>query len=492
MTHANKIALAIITGVLFLLPVLSAENYYLCSNSGNDEFPGDREQPFRTLQRLSREDLRDGDMIRLKAGSFWREELELKFGDLPDKRFVVEAYGEGNPPVINGSDRFHPRDWKRDGKFWGVKIEAWDRDYFGVRQGVLFLDGSPGERKESREELQKHGDFLLEEDGNYLLCFSSTPPGEMESEITRRNGIGFASQSSVTIRGIAIERAVVGIGIWQADDWVIEGCVIRQVVTDGIHANGSEKAPNRGIVRHCRFTDWALKAKGRMRHDYANWSENEKWMGYGVHVFKGHDWVVEDSVFDVQDLLTGMDASAICFDNAGHAKRIARNKIYDAGRLRGPSCGILLWAPSGDGDVLIEDNEIYQMGGMGISVQDFTINSFQGRAIIRGNMLDGVCLADPLDGEAIRVWAKNSSENWVVDNRIKNIPAGKNPHPAIRFRESRGRISGNEIGNCPDDAIVLERKSVARVEDNLFSAVKREKLRVSKDSEKLGVPEPGR
>jgi len=87
-----------------------AKTYYVSQSTGNDnwtglaESPGNGTGPWKTLAKASAAALAPGDMLLLKCGDTWNEELRPQGEGTPQKPIVIAAYGQGPKPVIDRQD----------------------------------------------------------------------------------------------------------------------------------------------------------------------------------------------------------------------------------------------------------------------------------------------------------------------------------------------------------------------------------------------------
>lgn len=80
-----------------------ASTYYI-STSGDDAAPGtSADQPWRSLARVNRAELRPGDRVVFKAGERFEGQLRIGFSGLPGRPLRFASYGEGAKPVIAGA-----------------------------------------------------------------------------------------------------------------------------------------------------------------------------------------------------------------------------------------------------------------------------------------------------------------------------------------------------------------------------------------------------
>lgn len=98
--------------ILFFLSVIlfaSCSNnsscYYLDVINGNDDNVGTSpDKAWRTLETLNSVSLNAGDKVLLKRGSIFTGILEISAKGMPEKRIIIDAYGEGKKPCITAPD----------------------------------------------------------------------------------------------------------------------------------------------------------------------------------------------------------------------------------------------------------------------------------------------------------------------------------------------------------------------------------------------------
>lgn len=78
--------------------------YYLDSINGNDSNDGlSPESAWKTLEKANSVTFQPGTRLLLKAGSIFSGSLQPNATGCPGEMFVIDRYGEGNKPVINGN-----------------------------------------------------------------------------------------------------------------------------------------------------------------------------------------------------------------------------------------------------------------------------------------------------------------------------------------------------------------------------------------------------
>ena len=81
-----------------------ARVYYLDSDSGMDSNSGlTAEEAWKSLSKAGSVGLKAGDTLRIKRGSRFQGSLRIEAVGAEDHRTVIEAFGEGPPPVIDAS-----------------------------------------------------------------------------------------------------------------------------------------------------------------------------------------------------------------------------------------------------------------------------------------------------------------------------------------------------------------------------------------------------
>jgi len=104
-----------------MLPEARAGVYHV-SNAGADNNDGrSPATAWRTISRVNAEPFKPGDVILLRRGDCWREQLLPRSGS--EKGHVrYGAYGSGHKPLLLGSvEKNDPADWKHDGgQIWST------------------------------------------------------------------------------------------------------------------------------------------------------------------------------------------------------------------------------------------------------------------------------------------------------------------------------------------------------------------------------------
>lgn len=102
---ANTAAVAVLAAAILLsCPPATAAEYYVACGQGSDSASGaSPAEAWSTLGRLSRVELAPGDRILLKRGAVCPGPFQPQGSGEPGRPVVLEAWGEGEPPVIDAA-----------------------------------------------------------------------------------------------------------------------------------------------------------------------------------------------------------------------------------------------------------------------------------------------------------------------------------------------------------------------------------------------------
>ena len=83
---------------------ISAATYYVDATSGSDSNPAvDPARPWKTLEKVNATTFAPGDQILFSSGRRWSGKLNPKGSGAAGKPIVIDRYGEGPLPVIDGA-----------------------------------------------------------------------------------------------------------------------------------------------------------------------------------------------------------------------------------------------------------------------------------------------------------------------------------------------------------------------------------------------------
>ncbi len=142
-----------VTAAVALLLVVSGvaavpATYYVDAVGGEDSREGtSAEAAWRSLEKVNATTFAPGDKILLKAGCAWGGQLWPKGSGTAGKSIVIDRYGEGSKPVINGGGVAFEAVHLRNQEYWEINnLEVTNHDPAGPapRAGVRILGEDAG------------------------------------------------------------------------------------------------------------------------------------------------------------------------------------------------------------------------------------------------------------------------------------------------------------------------------------------------------------
>ncbi len=225
-------------------PLITGVAYHVDSEGGNDDADGRSEKSaWKTLARVNRAALSPGDAVLLRCGSMWREQLTLSSGGLPGRPITYGAYGEGDRPVVNGSDLIES--WAPLGEnIWTATVN--------LPPEVVYFRGERGMRRPSIAEVNAENRWCWI--SNALYVYSVEPPSGVEIP-----GRSYCIMSGwkhdvnwIVLRDLEC-RQPDRYGIFNnygGDDWLIENVVVHHIGGVEYDRAGIMVQGNRTIVRN--------------------------------------------------------------------------------------------------------------------------------------------------------------------------------------------------------------------------------------------------
>ena len=202
---------------LFLCPIIRGTTYYVDSISGNDGNNGTAAaSAWRSLAKVSSFKFSPGDTLLLHRGNLWREQLNFPSSGAANRPITIDAYGDGDPPVISGADLVAAASWVNQGNpsIWQASVP--------VQPHVVLFDGLKGQKQSTLSSLKAPLDWFWDSKTLYVFSLESpaasfTHPG-VESGV-RPSAVNLTGLSYITLKNIAVSGANAipygeGAGIW--------------------------------------------------------------------------------------------------------------------------------------------------------------------------------------------------------------------------------------------------------------------------------------
>ncbi|MBE7558622.1 right-handed parallel beta-helix repeat-containing protein [bacterium] len=339
---------------MFLALVLTtagAATYYVDSAAGNDTNAGTSQAaPWRTLGKVGATSLQPGDMVLLKRGATWREELRVPVSGLPGAPITFSNYGSGPLPLVNGSDLVTGFSLY-SGNVWRAAV-AW-------QPYSVYFNDARGRPCASLAEVTSPLDWFWA--SNYLYVYSASDPDTefARVEAGRRDyGINSNQKSYLVFDGLETGRTnYIAFNVFAGQGITIRNCNVYSGRLE--QSNLRVGAAVKGLlVENCVF--------GRPSDsDYSGHRLIE--IGQAGTIGSGGDWTVRNCTLHwtvETDLgLVGSDFGISVLGCRSGNVLIEGNSLYNI-----EDDGIYLSNNDTTGTVIVENNYVYKAGNSGIRI----------------------------------------------------------------------------------------------------------------------------
>jgi len=207
----------------------------------------------------------------------------------------------------------------------------------------------------------------------------------------------------------------------------------------------------------------------------------EEYRNYGVQVINNSiNTIIRGNEIYRTFEGTGKDTTGIMIDNLGEASVIENNYIHDI-----KHDGIVTWRPPPNSDMIIRNNIIKDMGGMGIAADDFFFHGGGSTVIIENNTVYNCCKGDALDTNAIRV--RSVPSPIIQYNLVYDSFNGENNHNGISVdsgadgSSSDQRVYHNTIFGV-DKGIVFINSENGVIKNNIVKGTRKELMDIDSSS----------
>lgn len=98
----NFLILIVSLFTLFTQILISQSKYYVSNTTGNDINNGSINSPWKTLQKISNQNLKSGDCVYFKKGDVFKGHFVVNGSGTLENPIVITSYGSGNQPILTG------------------------------------------------------------------------------------------------------------------------------------------------------------------------------------------------------------------------------------------------------------------------------------------------------------------------------------------------------------------------------------------------------
>ena len=442
-------------------------NYYVDATGGDDGDAGGILDPWKTIAKVNGEAFSAGDSILFKRGEIWHEELVPPSSGGAGSPITFGAYGSGAKPIICGSDTYNAAlDWTDEGgNLWYASGIAWTANLF-------FHDGVIGAKKALKASLGAQWDYWFDDPNNRVYVYSAANPTTLATmlEIGKRDScVDYTGTAYVTLENIKFQHSNGAatsqptIGWWGGSNITIQDCDFDHAWANHVQFHNGCDDP---LVQRSTFDNWNYSGG----YGYAI-------QGIGAGANETDRLIVRDSYFSMtRDSSADTDCSAIMSDILGGLAEVSRCVINgNGGHLGGE--GIFLWQPgSTQAACVIQDNVIYEVGGIGIGVQDLEHNGATPTITIQRNTIRDAVLGDAIDREAMRLRDYTAASTVIAKyNYILRTLDGTFAHHGIgvgttdnTLPASGTNIHHNTIVGCDDGIHIGDDSDNSVLRNNLL------------------------
>jgi hypothetical protein len=219
-------------------PIADYTNYYVDAVNGDDANTGRSEdKAWKSLSKVSATTFLPASRILFKAGDVWVGRLYPKGSGNSTAPIIIDQYGEGNKPVIDGN-----------GMTGTGTVYLYNQEYWEINNLEITNDGdADDDRRGVRIELENYGTAHHIHLKNLYIHHIKGAVGQ-ERYNKRTAGIGFG-----------IEDAKIPTHF---DDILVEGCLIHTCQNQGIiteYSKGGGFYPGTEKFENVKFTNAAIR-----------------------------------------------------------------------------------------------------------------------------------------------------------------------------------------------------------------------------------------
>jgi hypothetical protein len=393
-----------------------ATEYYVDRYKGSDNNIGTSpENPWKTLTKVSRSTFIPGDIVNLKKGDIWEEELEISSSGTASLPIVYRGYGGDGPnPLIKLSNAFDMWELANDGlnkKIWIGKIPEVKNSWGAVRNGkrvfkyLEYATSTDWSAPKSIEDMENGFFYAPLNSWRFYLRHDGGNPGAVEIG-SREYGMKLENKKYVIIDGID----VFGPG--------------------GNAESGSASSSHQIYISQCNFIT--------VKNCFVNSSFTKS-----IFICNNSSNCVVENV-----KCFNQGSTAIYLYHAGNENRIINCEVYEAGNIKTDfgDMGCIGFESSGSNNK-IENCYAHDNGYLGVSHIDAAISVFNtpqttvNRCYVKNSADKAIMLSENSDYSVISYCIV---DNWGVHgNTITAWPSIE----GIRLGGGGGGIVGCQVYN---------------------------------------------
>lgn len=264
----------------------SYSNTYYISNDGNDVNPGTSEStPWKTINRINKQNFKPGDKILFKAGDVWRETLYITNSGEENNWIIYSRYGKGRNPRLLASNKAN--NWTET-SFSNVWVSTSVKDFSSYAKAPHYLSypgriflmtndsvtwGNYHGYEEGLSGLKKEFDYTSNSKTNEHFLYSPTDPNTRYDsiEVTQRKWCirmedskpeNYIEINSIDMKFAREDGFFSGYpAVGDPHHLIFRNCSIQYIGTRGSgHAYGLGVWHSELLIEKCYFSDCGRRA----------------------------------------------------------------------------------------------------------------------------------------------------------------------------------------------------------------------------------------
>ena len=458
-----------------------AAAYYVDAENGNDSNNGtSTSSAWKSLSTVEKAPLSAGDIVRLKRGSVWREDLILTKNGSSGQPILVSDYGSGDLPRINGANLL--RDWVSSSS------NVWYYQSLNTTPRQVFFNEVRGEQKTSLSQVTGQYDWYYDANAKRLYVYAASNPAVSYAnpgvEVSVRNyNVQLNNSSYVVIENLHLIKAHYNNVSFSGstNNCALHGCVVEQ--GNPVPNSVATAVMLSADTRNCEVSD--TRVGRRTGNDIAD----QSYAAFNAIVVKGTDHsIFNNEVYHnaiENESSNGFYTNGIKVDGAHGVTRIYGNTIYHGG-----SMGISVRGKYVRGDIIrIYENTVSYCGQAGISAYQTRGSDGAGGEghIYRNNVSNCNRLASDVggagnsacgihlnDGIQANVSSSEPFIKWYVyENEVYSChseasnKAGDSGGIAIDYNASRAEVYNNTLHENYGEGIYIYNADDCKVYGNI-------------------------
>lgn len=209
--------------------------YYVDSMMGNDINDGMSEKTaWKSLKRLNESEFKPGTKILFKRGSVWNGQFRPKGSGVPGTPIIVDVYGEGAKPIINGQGVSN----KDTGNIIAEgAVHLYNVEYWEINNLEVTNNGSVIDKAMNRAGIMVYAGGFGEMNHIYIKnCYVHDVNTDCKGQKLSGGVLILGDTRDEKGRETGIKTTI--------DDVIVDGCHIKNVAIEGLRTKTYDKGQN--------------------------------------------------------------------------------------------------------------------------------------------------------------------------------------------------------------------------------------------------------